>query len=419
MTPTTARLCVSAAKRLRRVCGAVVERDALAREQQRAVAVFSASAPGAEALGVGGGRLLERAAALRERDEPSTTATREARDAGQYDAEAACARVARGAALVKEGALERRAPGRDGRPVECGGESRAAIEFARVAPAASHSRAATPRWWCRRRPSASSSSQSRSRGHSLSSASWATSASPSADADQPAVSELPEPPPPGVRSSSQRLAARAPPSPVAQPASARGAPRDAALLRREAAVDALGEPRHGAADAAARVGGSAAGAVRCCHSSSSAVDNSGSAPGSPSTSSTSASTAPRRLAGRRAGRQLDPRRSSSRASAGTAVVGAEHAPQLGELARRQRSRRAARSGRARGGERRALAATSASANAARSASSRQAVNSSSNWSTASTAGLAGAAAIARGARTSGGPGAQKRDRRAVAAGEDA
>ena len=68
-TPIAAGLLSSAASRLPRVCAVSAQRDALAREQQREVEVVRGQRLGAEALRVGGGRLVARLVALVERDD--------------------------------------------------------------------------------------------------------------------------------------------------------------------------------------------------------------------------------------------------------------------------------------------------------------------------------------------------------------
>ena len=192
-----------AAARLR----AVVERDALAGEQQRAVEVVLGERARAEPLGVGGGRLLARAAALLERDEPGDDGEHEQRgDAGEHGAQAAL-RARRPPRGSRRGtpARARRARGR-GPPTSRARRRAARRGRARRGRARARPTRAprSPRWWCSRRPSASSSSQPRSRGHSRSSASWATSASLVADGHAAARRRAPHSTSaaPGVRSSS-------------------------------------------------------------------------------------------------------------------------------------------------------------------------------------------------------------------------
>ena len=122
-----------AAARLR----AVVERDALAGEQQRAVEVVLGERARAEPLRVGAGGLVARGAALLEREEPGDDREDEQPgDSGEHGAQAPLGAPARRAALVEEGPLDVSQLGVvGGRPVERGGQPRAAVELAGVAAA--------------------------------------------------------------------------------------------------------------------------------------------------------------------------------------------------------------------------------------------------------------------------------------------
>ena len=136
--------------------------------------------------------------------------------------------------------------------------------------------------------SRSSSIQSRSRGHSRSSASCATSTLPALTVRSRASASSsitprrrPSPVASSSASASRRRSTRALRLPLDQPQ--QHAARHGLLRRVEPAERVLGEPRDGAAHAARLARRSrAAGArpSRRCHSSSSAVDSSGSAPGS-------------------------------------------------------------------------------------------------------------------------------------------
>ena len=283
----------------------VVERDALAREQQRAVEVVLGRAPARRAAAPSAARAsVARRAALVERDERRrATATHEQRgDAGERAGAGAAARArARGPAGVEERAL-----GRvelvlvAGAPVERGGQPRAAVELAGVAPAlvplargvargggagggprrpprasraGAATRAAAPR--ARPRPSPSLT-VSRRRSVSTS--------SDRGDVRSPCAVELGERDAPAHDRAALALAGEAQQDRARDAPAARGRARPYAVL---------GQPRDRAAHAAAcaRRRRGAGGARRArCHSSSSAVESSGSAPGSSSTSASSAST---------------------------------------------------------------------------------------------------------------------------------
>ena len=121
----------------------VVDRDRLAGEQEREVEVLLDERLGAEALGELGRLGVARLAALRQREDAAGDGGREQDgDAGEQDAQApvraaGALRLLLGgvAALGHELALELvELEGVVGAPVERGGEARAAVELARVAP---------------------------------------------------------------------------------------------------------------------------------------------------------------------------------------------------------------------------------------------------------------------------------------------
>ena len=233
-----------------------------------------------------------------------------------------------------------------------------------------------------------------------------------AQRDEPAVGEHVEHAPGvvvavGVELVERDAPAEAAPSLLAGEAQ-QDAPRHGLLRRVEALVGVLGEPRDRAAHAAgALIGGEAQRAPsRRCHSSSSAVDSSGSAPGSRlgvgqqavdergldvqarRAAGARSRGAARRAASGRRGRGWPPSRPTSSGMRAAAVEVGAHREHDGAGARRARA--------------------VASMNAARSASSRQSVNTSSNWSTA-ISGAPGAAASASRSSVAGGcsPGAEQ------------
>ena len=116
----------------------VVERDALAGQQQRAVQLVLDERARAEPLRVG--RASPRSRAVPrcvERDEPGDDREHEQRgDAGEDRAQPPLRALARGPALVEEGALGRVELGLvRRRPVQRRGQARAAVKLARVAAA--------------------------------------------------------------------------------------------------------------------------------------------------------------------------------------------------------------------------------------------------------------------------------------------
>ena len=99
--PSAAGLLSSAASRLPRVCDRVVERDALTRQQQRAVQVILDEGARAEPLSVGRDRLLVRCAALLERDDGGDHRQYEQRrDAREHGAQAALGALRRRTTVV-------------------------------------------------------------------------------------------------------------------------------------------------------------------------------------------------------------------------------------------------------------------------------------------------------------------------------
>ena len=285
-------------------------------------------------------------------------------------------------------------------------------------------------WRCRRRPSASSSSQPRSRGHSRSSASCATSTVPaltvsrrrSASRATTARDVL-------VRSVSSSASGDPPAHDAARVALAdqpqQHAARDGLLRGVELAERLLREPRDRAAHAAgALVGGVAqAPPSRRCHSSSSAVDSSGSAPGS------SLDVGHQRVDELRLDAQAGALR---RALDGPAqlvaphraheyVVGGQQLAQLGIRRAAPVEVGADREHDDGASPAREPSRASSAMNAARSSSSRQAVNVSSNWSTASTTAVAVGAARRRALSSRSGcsPGPDEHLRPVLAAGQHA
>ena len=107
----------------------VVERDGLAGEQHGAVQAGLGEGARAEPLGLGRGRLLARGSALLERDDPGDQRQHEqGGDAGERGAQAALGALARGTAVVDEGALDRVELGLVfSRPVQRRRQARAAV----------------------------------------------------------------------------------------------------------------------------------------------------------------------------------------------------------------------------------------------------------------------------------------------------
>ena len=160
----------------------VVERHALAGQQQRAIELVVEQRAGAESLGLGRGRLVARVPALLERDGARDHREHQQRaDAGEDRSQPPLRALARGPALSEERPLGRVEVGVVvGGPLERRRQARAAVELAGVAAACLPlACGGLRRCWCTRRPSASSSSHPRRRGHSRSSASCATSTLPS------------------------------------------------------------------------------------------------------------------------------------------------------------------------------------------------------------------------------------------------
>ena len=291
MTPIAAGLCVSAASRLPRVCGRVVERDALARasssERSRSSSL-SARAPSRWASARG--RLVARVAALVERDDARRRPRARAAPAtpGEH-ARAAAAASARLAArlVVEEGALARvelgvvrRPTSRAPRPAARRGRARRGR--ARARPTRAPRRQVPVQRAGPRRPPRASRAAAATRAAAPRAR---PRPRPSLTVTQPAVGERRTPRPRRALELGERHAAAhdAPPSPSPASRSRIAGARRRCRSGVELAVGALGQPRDRAAHAAgALVGGEAqrAGRRARCHSSSSAVDSSGSAPGS-------------------------------------------------------------------------------------------------------------------------------------------
>ena len=137
ITPINAGLRSSVPSRLPRVRARVVERDALAGEQQRAVELVVEQRAGAEPLRLRRGRLAAGVPALIERHRAGDHGHDEQRaDAGEDRAQAALRAVRGGGALGEElalGRVEVRLVG--ARPLERRGEPRTPVELARVTAA--------------------------------------------------------------------------------------------------------------------------------------------------------------------------------------------------------------------------------------------------------------------------------------------
>ena len=258
-TPIAAGVRSSAASRLSRVCGVSSSVDALraraaARGRgrpRRARARRAAAASAAVASRACAGALVERDRAGDDSASASST-PRPADDRSQPSLRALARRAARG----EEVALDRvELAVVRGRPLQRGGQPRAAVQLAgvapRVVPVARGLRAGARAAGV---PAASSSSQPRSRGHSRSSASCATStsSSPSVTRRSSASTASTSATSVAVRARRAGRAGGRPrrPSPVARPAAGGSARASARSLRLEPLVRALGQPRDRALHAA-------------------------------------------------------------------------------------------------------------------------------------------------------------------------